>query len=63
MDELAPLFIVAHVRTDEEFELLCGLNVQERLSIFNGDSFARIRPFQKWLLRFVLGHLNILDPE
>ncbi|KAG6904541.1 hypothetical protein DXG01_009180 [Tephrocybe rancida] len=63
MDELAPLFFVAHVRTDEEFEMLCGLNVQERLSIFNGGSFARIRPFQKWLLRFVLGHLNILDPE
>ncbi|KAG6915517.1 hypothetical protein DXG01_011048 [Tephrocybe rancida] len=63
MDELAPLFFVAHVRTDDEFEMLCELNVQERLSIFNGGSFARIRPFQRWLLRFVLEHLDILDPE
>ncbi|KAG6916284.1 hypothetical protein DXG01_007525 [Tephrocybe rancida] len=63
VEELAPLFFVAHVRTDEEFEMLCGLNEQERLSIFNGGPFSRIRPFQRWLLRFVLGHLNILDPE
>ncbi|KAG6906350.1 hypothetical protein DXG01_014354 [Tephrocybe rancida] len=63
VDELAPLFFVAHIRTDEEFEMLCELNEQERLSIFDGGHFTRIRPFQKWLLRFVLGHLNILDPD
>ncbi|KAG6914528.1 hypothetical protein DXG01_016765 [Tephrocybe rancida] len=62
-EELAPLFFVAHVRTDEEFEMLCELNEQERLSIFNGGLFTRVRPFQRWLLWFVLGHLNILDPE
>ena len=61
MEELVPVFIAAHVKTDDEFHLLQDLDEMQRLAIFDGDQFRHVRPFQRWMIDFLLAHIDILN--
>ncbi|KAH0586904.1 hypothetical protein H2248_005740 [Termitomyces sp. 'cryptogamus'] len=60
MEELVPVFSAAHVKSDDEYDLLCGLDEVQRSVIFNGGQFRHVRPFQRWMIDFLLAHRDIL---
>ncbi|GLB34843.1 hypothetical protein LshimejAT787_0204080 [Lyophyllum shimeji] len=61
VEELMPLFLAAHVRTNEEFRLLTQLSDAERIAVFQQLDLQHVRPFQRWMLDVVLKNLTMLD--
>ncbi|KAG6888023.1 hypothetical protein C0995_011065 [Termitomyces sp. Mi166 len=59
MEELMPLFHAARVTADEELMMFRVLEGSERLPIFDGEDFANVQPFQRWMLDFVLKHIDM----
>lgn len=61
MEELMPLFLAAHVRSNVEFKLLSELDEVERTSVFEQLDLRHVKPFQRWMLHVVLKNLTMLD--
>ncbi|KAF8077837.1 hypothetical protein FPV67DRAFT_1463173 [Lyophyllum atratum] len=61
MEELMPLFLAAHIKSNHEFNVLCELNDADRICVFEQLEITQIKPFQQWMLRIVLGNLDMLD--
>ncbi|KNZ78415.1 hypothetical protein J132_00778 [Termitomyces sp. J132] len=61
MQELTPIFLMAQVKTNEDFDLLCGLGEVGRTLVFEQLELPYIRRFQRWMLAFLLKNIDILD--
>lgn len=60
MEELMPLFLEVQIKSDTEYELLCWLDEEERLSLFEGlKSCQPIKPFQQMMLGLILKNMDV----
>ncbi|KAG6860628.1 hypothetical protein C0995_009277 [Termitomyces sp. Mi166 len=61
MEELTPLFLMAPVRTNEDFDLLRGLDEEDRIFVFEQLKLPHLKRFQRWMLAFLLKNIDFLD--
>ncbi|KAG6833707.1 hypothetical protein H0H87_002905 [Tephrocybe sp. NHM501043] len=60
MEELTPLFLTAHVKSDDDYYLLRGLDERERLTVFDEQlRVLHVRRFQRWMLQFALKIIDL----